>query len=197
MDEHEKAAELEAVKEVKEEEVRAQIIEEFGFDEVDDAERIEKLVKKEVGSRQKLSQAIGQKIKYRTEAETLKQTPPKKEEPQAPKVPAPEDVDKLVDAKLQQRDLDAMEYPDDLKKEIKRIADIQGVTVRQAARDPYIVAKIDAYEKQQKADEAAITRTNRSSGKKSFSEVPPEVDMSTAEGRKEYDEWVTWAKKNL
>ncbi len=62
----------------KEEEVRAKVITEYGFDEVDDLERINKVVAKEMDSRKKLFAAIGQKIKYRTDLETEKKkvTPP-------------------------------------------------------------------------------------------------------------------------
>lgn len=53
------------LKEVKEDEVRASIIQEYGFDEAVDSERIEKLTAKEIEHRKKMSQVIGQKIKWR------------------------------------------------------------------------------------------------------------------------------------
>ena len=73
------ALETEATQDVKEDEVRSQVISDYGFDETVDGERIDKLVAKEVESRKKLSQAIGQKRKYREEAEKLKTTTPPKE----------------------------------------------------------------------------------------------------------------------
>jgi hypothetical protein len=192
MDEQEKAAELAAQAEVKEEEVRQKVIEDFGFDEVEDAEKIEKLVKKEVESRQKLSQAIGQKIKYRTELEKAKETPPTPK----PDAPKGEDIDAVVAKKLEQRDLDELDFPDDIKKEIQRIANLQGVSIKQALRDPYIVHRTDEYTSAKKLDEAAISNKPRSGGKKSYSlDAPPEVDMSTPEGREEWDKYMSWAKK--
>ena len=71
----------------KEEEIRADIITEYGFEEGD--ERIDKLVAKEMEHSKKLSDAIGQKIKHRKEAEELRAkavTPPK----DAPKEPPKE-----------------------------------------------------------------------------------------------------------
>jgi hypothetical protein len=185
--EQEKAAELEATKQVTEEEVRAKVIEEFGFDEVDDAERIDKLVAKEVEHSKKLSSAIGQKINYRTKFEEASKNPPAPKSEVA-KV-APEDVSKVVAQTLEQRDLDDMEYPDTIKAEIKRIAAITNKSVKHAARDPYIVSTfIEPWQKEQRADEASISRTNRSSGKKPYTmDNPPDVDMSTEEGRKEWD----------
>lgn len=194
------AVEQAATREVKEEEVRAEVIAEFGFDEVDDAERIDKAVKREIEGRKKLSDAIGQKIKHRSEKEALlkdprlqKETPPPPVEKQVPTA----EIGKVVAQELEKRDLNSLEYSDELKKEIQRVAQVQGISVMQAARDPYIVFKIDEWKKEQKQEEATINRTNRSSGKKNYSvDSPPDVDMSTAEGRKEYDNWVTWAKKN-
>lgn len=65
------ASEQQAILEVKEEEVRAKIIEEYGFDESVDSERIDKLTKREIDQSKKLSSAIGAKIKHRTEAQKL------------------------------------------------------------------------------------------------------------------------------
>lgn len=66
----------------KEEDIRAGIITEYGFDADSDAERIDKLVTKELDHDKKLSSAIGAKIKHRTEAEELKKKLP-------PENPAP------------------------------------------------------------------------------------------------------------
>lgn len=194
----EQAVEQAVAQELKTEEVRAKIIEEFGFDEVDDAERIDKLVTKEMDSHKKLSTAIRQKIEWRTKAATAP-----KEEPAKPAIETkkgPEDIEKVVNSTiaktLDQRDLESLDYPDEIKKDIQRIAQAQGISIKQAARDPYIVFKIDEHKKAEKAEEAAISRTNRSSGKKSYSlDNPPDVDMSTEEGRKEWDAYIEWAKK--
>ena len=189
------AAEKAALEEVKEDDIRKNVISEFGFDEVDDAERIDKLVAKEVSSRKELSVAIGQKIKYRDSlAHEKKETlpPPLEKDKQFNQ----EDFDKRlgdgVRKELEKRDLESLEYPDDIKAEIQRVASIQNVSVKQAARDPYISAKVEAYEKQKKADEASISRTHKAgAGKKTYDkDNPPEVDMATEEGRKQWDEYL-------
>lgn len=187
----EKAAELAVTQPVKEDEVRAKVIAEFGFNEVDDAERIDKLVKKEVENHQKLSTAIGQKIKYRTTAEELsKKIPPTPPPAENKIVPPVEDISKVVAEQLEKRDLESLEYAPEIKKEIERIAKVQGISVKQAARDPYIVYKIGEAEKEQKASEASISRTNRSTGKKNYSfDKPPEIDVTTKEGREEWEKY--------
>ena len=187
-----------ALLEAKQEEVRASVISEFGFDEELDTDKIDKAVEKEMDSRKKLSEAIGQKIKYRKDAEDLraKATPPIK-----PKVKIdPDEVSKVVDSKLkemlEQRDLDALDYSDELKSEIKRIAQIAG-SVKQALKDPYIVFKIESYEKEEKVKEATISRTYKSGSSKEFDiNNPPTFDPNDVEGSdKAMKEWEAEAKK--
>lgn len=188
----ESAEELEAEKkdlaEVKEEEIRESIISEFGFNEEDDKERIDKLVKRETEGRKKLSSAIGQKIKYRDQFTKLKTTPPKTE-PSETKVDEAY-LDKKVTERLEKRDLEDMEYPDDIKKAISQVAKINEISVKKAVSDPYVAAKIDAWKKTEEAKEAALSRNNKGGGKKSADiDSPPDVDMATPEGRAEYDKW--------
>lgn len=190
-------AEQEALAEAKEEEIRSKIIEEFGFDEIDDSEKIDKLVEREKKHHDTLSKTISQKIKYRA----LAQKPPEPKSEQKPKVES-EDLEKKLDAKLnerlEQRDLDELGYPDEIKKEIKRVAQITGVSVKQAARDPYVVSTfIEPYEKERKTEEASVSRTNRAgSGKGSYTmDNPPEVDVKTEAGQKEYEKWLDAMRK--
>lgn len=180
-------AEAEALKESKEEEIRANVINEYGFNEIDDAERIDKLVAKELKSKEMLSQAIGQKIKYREQLKTI--VPPA---PVAPKTPdvSLDKVQETIKQTLEQRDLEALEYPDDIKAKIQNTAKVNGITVKQALRDPYIAFLIGENEKAQKAEEAAITRKPNASGKANYSidEDPPEIDTSSPEAFKKSSE---------
>lgn len=189
------AAEQAALQESKEDEVRSKIIAEFGFDEVDDIERIDKLVAKELEHSKKMSQAIGQKIKWRTEATKSKETPAPTEVKKDNVSPSL-DIDKALDERFEKRDLESMEYSDEIKSEITKIAKAQGISVKQAARDPYILFKIKEFEKENDVEEASITRNNKPSGKKQVSiDNPPDVDMSTPEGRKTWSEYTEALKK--
>ena len=74
------AAEQAGLQVPKEEEIRTNVIAEFGFDEELDAEKIDKAVEKEMKHRKDISTAIGQKIKHRNEADELRKKviePPK------------------------------------------------------------------------------------------------------------------------
>ncbi len=185
-------AEKAALTEKKEEEIRANVITEYGFDEVDDAERIDKLVADKIESNKKLSQAIGQKIKHRTEADELR----KKVIPPQDKANIfdPESLDKKLDEKLderlEKRDLDSLDYPDELKAEIQKVAKITNKSIKEAIKDPYIASKIEVVNKERELDGASISRTNKSSNKvKPSFDNPPDVDIKTPEGQKKWDEW--------
>lgn len=186
----ESAEELEAEKqhlaEVKEDDIRTQIISEYGFNEDDDKERIDKLVQKEMGYKKSLSTAIGQKRKYRDEFTKLKTS--KVEQPKSEDLS--KDFDKKLNEALEKRDLEALDYPDDIKKAIAQVAKINETSVKNATSDPYVQAKIEAWNKKKEAEEAALNRTNKG-GKKSPGDplTPPDVDLNTEEGRKEYDAW--------
>jgi len=182
------AAEQVALQESKEDEVRDRVISEYGFDEVDDADRISKAVAKELEHSKKMSQAIGQKIKWRTEATKPKEAAPA--EVKKDYVPQTLDIGKAVKQSLEEEFLADLDYSPEIKKEIKRVADITGVTVKAALRDPYIVAKIADYTKAQEVEEASISKTNRPGGNKSYSfENPPNSNMNTPEGRAEWEKY--------
>lgn len=189
----ESAEELEAEKshlaEVKEDEVRNSVISDYGFDAETDKERIDRLTSERLGSKKAMSTAIRQKIGYRTKLGDATKTPPKP-------ASADTDVNKVVQEQLEAGRLEDMEYPDDIKASIKRIAQIDGISVKKAAQDPTIVARIEKWRKDTGADEASISRNNRhGKGGSDDSDVPPDVDMNTEEGRKEYDKWVEDQKK--
>ena len=184
--------ELEATQALNEEEVRDTIISEYGFNEDDDAERIDKMVEKEMDNAKKLSSAIGQKIKQREKVKELeiqlgekKETPPTKTE-----VKTDDDLDKKLNERFEKKELDNLEYSDELKDEIQKVAKLQNISIKQALRDPYIAFKLEEYGNEQKADEASISRTNNKTGKQKYSfDNPPDPDMDTPEGRKEWDDY--------
>jgi len=154
---------------------------ELGIDT--DNELLDTLVKRELDHRKKLSATIGQKIKYREMAQGAK--PPQEVKP---KPDAPLSADELtakIREEFEQRDLDELEYPDD----IKAVAKLKNVSVRQAAQDPYISYKIDAYNAEQKTEDAVIVRKDKGGKISVDKSKPPKVDMSTEEGRKAWDDY--------
>lgn len=187
--------EQEATVEVKEDEVREKLIAELGIE--GDDPLLDTLVKREVEQREKLSKAIGQKIKFREAAKGAK--------PPAVVSPKPEDNKQTLTAEeiaakvreeFEQRDLQELEYPEELKKEIAAVAKLKNISVRAAVKDPYIDYKIKVYETEQKSTDATIVRKDKGGGKIVFDRNnPPKVDMSTEEGRKTWDEYTKFLRQ--
>ena len=137
------------VKVRKEEDVRSEIIAEYGFDATDDAERIEKLVAKELDHDKKLSSAIGAKIKHRTEAEEFKKQIPLKEE----KPPVEDKGLSVMDGVLIAK---ADVHEEDVELVLKW-AKLNGVTVKEALADKTL--KTVLREKKEERTTAETTQT--------------------------------------
>lgn len=136
-------------------EVRSAVITEYGFDEEVDAERIERLVAKELDHDRKLSSAIGAKIKHRTEAEELKkQIPTKKEPTEEEKGLSQKDVLYLAKADIHETNVD----------EVLELAKAMKWDVKQAHE--YLKPRLKELDEFRKTAEAAQTKPGaRSVGK--------------------------------
>ncbi len=125
----------------------------------------------------------------KAEAELKKLKQPKQARDQQPYDPATirKEAEAAALATLEQRDLDEMEYSDEVKADIKKLAQLQGVSVRKAAKDPYIQHRIAEAQATERTTEAGVTRTPNATGIRT--EGTPKFDMSTEEGRKGFKEW--------
>ncbi len=161
INEAELAAEQAASQVPKEEEVRAEIIKEYGFDEANDAERIDKLVAREMDHTKKLSSAIGQKIKHRKEAEDLKNkvqvnngsSPPDKEQKSDLTT---QDLYALMDAKVPEADID----------QVREYANLKKISIAEALKAPIVKSLLaESGELRNVASAANVGGSKRSSGK--------------------------------
>ena len=188
-------AEQEALAVAKDDEIRADVVSSLGLEENDDnREFIEKLVAREKENRGKLSTAIRQKINWREKA-TKAPTPPAPNQPRTEQHQYDPDAvrkqtETTVRAELEQRDLDEMEYSDEIKADIKKLAQLQGVSVRKAAKDPYIQHRIEQAKAAERPLEAGVPRTPHAASARTEGQAP-KFDMSTEEGRKAFKEWKT------
>lgn len=186
----EQNAEQEALEEAKEDEIREKVI--ADLDLAEDDELVEKLVAQEIQHRKKLSEAIGQKIKWREKANAAPAT--KSEEKVT--TGSPEDILKLAEERvretLEQRDLDELSYSDEVKAEIKKVAKLSGSSVRQAAQDSYIKHLIEQEAQEQALKEAATNSTRKRGAKIVIDPTKPldpaQFDLSTEEGREAWEE---------
>lgn len=178
------AADAEAQAEIEEGKIRESIVADLGIDDDDtNKDLIDKLVSRETDHRTKLSKAVGQKIKYR---DGIK--PPADKSKKAD----PVDPEKLVEEKFMKRDLDEMDHSDSVKDQIKRIAQLQDISVRKAEQDPYIQHLIAEEARQKSVNDAAKNgKGNSKTGTVIDVSKPLDVsqfDLSTEEGRTEYNE---------
>jgi thiamine kinase-like enzyme len=145
------AAESVAIQVPKEEDVRAEIITEYGFDETVDGERIDKLVAKEIESKKMLSKTIAQKIKHRTEAEELRK---KSATTPTPKSEVKDDMS-LKDIRALQ------DVHDDDVESVVEWAKFKKISVAEAKKSPHIQTLLRENNEFRKTAEANNTGTAR------------------------------------
>ena len=176
--EEEKNLEVEAQKEVEDDELKETLAKEFELDPEMDEEFLNKLIGREKSHRERLSGAIKQKINWREKfqkaSEDPKGTPGKDKKPNEGGEP---DIDKLVDQKLTERfeakELETLELPDELKEEIKGLAQLKGISVREAAKLPYILSRKEEVEQEERLKKATPKRSKRGSYAPSYDPAKP------------------------
>lgn len=180
--------ETEAQKQLEEDEIREAVVADLGIEDNDEnKDLIDKLVARETGHRTKLSKAVGQKIKYREQLGGKKPAPGDKSKKTEQVDPA-----KLVEEKFMQRDLDEMDHSDKVKDQIKKIAQLNDISIRKAEQDPYIQHMIAEEARQKSVNDAAKNgKKNSKTGTVIDVSKPLDVsqfDLSTPEGRAEWED---------
>jgi len=180
--------ETEAQEAIEEGKIREAVVADLGIEDNDDnKDLIDKLVARETSHRTKLSKAVGQKIKYRELAGGKKPAPAN----QSKKTETVDPV-KLVEEKFMQRDLDEMDHSDKVKDQIKRIAQLNDISIRKAEQDPYIQHLIAEEVRQKSVNDAAKNgKKNSKTGTVIDVSKPLDVsqfDLSTPEGRAEWED---------
>jgi len=168
MDDEKKQEELSLVL-PKEDEVRAKVIEEFGFDEETEFERIDKAVEREMHNRKMLSSAIGAKVKLRNEADELRKKIP---------VPAPEPKpeEKVQDLSttdiiyLAKTDIDESDV-----EEVTNYAKTMKVSVKEAHEFFKPILAVRAEQR------STATATNTGTGRRSNAKLSDDAFLSNVE----------------
>ena len=189
-------ADQEGLAEVKDEEVRSSIVSSLGLED-NEANKglIDKLVERDKGGRKKLSEAIGQKIKWRDTANGKSQTVKKEGEGTTTAKTTEEQITERFDDEF----LDETDYSDGLKAEIKKIAKLNGTSARKATKDPYIAHLIDKETADKRNAEAANNGSGagkeNGGGGSNAGDMPAKFTdpafMITEAGQKEYADWLT------
>ena len=193
----EQKAEEEAQQEVKDDELKETLAKEFELDPELDEEFLSKLIEREKSHRERLSGAIKQKINWREKFQKTsgepKDTPGKGDKPDKS---GEADIDKLVDQKLEERfearELETLELTDELKVEVKELAKLKGISVREAAKLPYILSRKEEVEQEERIKKATPKRTKKGSYASSYDSAKPlnpeDFDFDSEEGVKAWQE---------
>lgn len=114
-----------------------------------------------------------------------------KKEVANPSVPE-EHIAQLVETKLMQRDIDSLDVSDTIKSEVKKYAELNGVSVKVAASSDYIQFLKEKEVAKTRAEEASISTQRKSQPRADFTDAnPADFDLSTKEGR---EEWAAYKK---
>lgn len=114
--------------------------------------------------------------------------------------PKDADIDKLLDAKLEKRELEALDMSDELKKEVQTYAKNQGVSIKQALNSKYIKFLQEEEDRKERTNNASLGGSSRGSrSKKDYSEVRPATsfNMTTPEGRADFAKYREAMKQKM
>lgn len=198
----EQKAEEEALSEIKEEEIRSTLAKELDIDPEVDGELLDKLVERDLKSRKMTSGAIRQKINYRDQLKKITSDKKPDDTDDGKGGDSPKDKDDSDDSnesrdehflrRMEERDLKDLDLPEEIESEVKTLAKIKGISVREAIKQPYIVSLQAEFDKEKRLKDATPSRSNK--GSYSSSNDPSkaldrtEFDFETEDGRKEWQE---------
>lgn len=119
-----------------------------------------------------------------------KATPPQKPTPAG-------DIDKILDAKLEKRELESLDLSDELKKEVSTYAKVQGISIKKALNSDYISFLKEKEDKKEKIDNASLG-SKRKPVKKDYSDMKPtDFDLRTPEGKSEFAKYEEHLRNKL
>lgn len=182
------AADEQGLATVDADELRGKLAEDFGLDPEENAEILDKLVERETENRERLSKTIKQKISWREKAQGSKKTPEKGD---GKKPAEKQDVDQLVDQRvkdaLEMRDLKDLNLSEEIESKVLKLAQLEGLSVREAAKDSYIQSLIEKEKQAERINKATPKRTGKGSYKTSIDPSQPldpdDFDLNTQEGQ--------------
>jgi len=107
------------------------------------------------------------------------------------------DIDKLLDAKLEKRELDNLDLSDELKKQVSTYAKVNNVNIKKALSSDYISFLKEKEEKEEKINNASLG-SNRKSVKKDYANMKStDFDLRTPEGKADFAKYEDYLRKEL
>lgn len=168
----------------KEEEIRNSIIEKYGLDEDDNKDLIDQLSADILAQRKSFGKLVTQKRSLREKLLKLEPKEDKKDET----TKSPEEIEKMLEEKFFNRDLEELEYSDSVKDAVKKICKVNNLTVKQGQKDPYIQYLIQQETDEKTLDKSAISQKKNGIPAKDFKPLDPSnYDFTKPEERERWE----------
>ena len=192
----EKEADDRGLAEVKTDELRASLAEKYNIDSDNESELLDKLMETETEHRTRLNKTIKQKISWR---DKVKGTSKKADKPAGDKPTGDKDelsFDEKFEARMAERDLKDLDLSTEVEAKVRSIAKVENISIREAAKHPYIKTVMEAEAQEKKVLDGTPKRNNKGTSRVSVDASKPlnhaDFDFKTEEGRKVWED----AKKN-
>ena len=186
-------AEEEAMAEVKSEELKSQLAEEFNIVPEDEPELFEKLMSRETNHREKLSKAIQQKRNWRDKVNTPvkpKENPEDNKDTKEKPLTA-EEFERRLDERFNKAELRDLDLSEDIQTEINDLAKLKGISIRESAKHPYIVSRIEESDAEIRLNNGTPRRSNQGGSGTNVGASQgldyTQFDHSTKEGREKWE----------
>lgn len=99
------------------------------------------------------------------------------------------DISQTVREALEEEYLADQDLPKEIKDKARQIAKVDNIRIKDALKDPYITFQIEEYKRQESVANASAGGTSKGSSTGFDPDTPPQVDLSTKDGRDAFDEW--------
>lgn len=114
-------------------------------------------------------------------------------EVEKPPVPQLSNVDEIINAKFEERDLSSLEFPDEIKSEIRAYAKVKGISVREASKSEFIgFLKTKQEEVQREREASASTKGTGTTAKRDFSSLTDDAILNLS--GEEFTQYKAWLK---
>ena len=121
------------------------------------------------------------------ELKAIKQTPKEEAKPEI------SDLDKVIEEKINERDLSSMDLSDDLKSEVKAYAKAKGVSYREVLKTPYFNFIKGQEEERTKSEEASASNKNKTTkASRDFASMGEGEIKNLSD--EEFDQYKSWLK---
>lgn len=196
----EQIAEMEQTKEVNDDELREKLAGDLGIDSESEENQqlLERLIEREKANHERLSVAIQQKIKYRELANAKDTSANLKDIPKDKKsnIDSADKGIELIRAEiwneLEKRDLKSLGLPEEIEQEVKDLARVRNISVREASEQPYIKFRIDDLKREKSLLEATTKRSKKGEIRISdidFSKPLDYEDFKDESGKFDTEKW--------